>query len=69
LPGARLTPQTVLASALEKHESIDSVVVIIKWKDKDESTVADWSLQKKSDLAIAGQVLQHVIHEALYPNE
>lgn len=49
LPGARLAPETVLASTLEKSKQIKSVYISIEWEDS--TFVADWSSMPRSALA------------------
>ena len=49
LPGTKLSPQVVLARTLTKIEHIESVVVLIGWKDR--SVALDWSEMNAADLA------------------
>lgn len=63
LPGARLTPDTVLHRTLTKLEHIESVAVVIMWKDGTFST--DWSQMKLSELCMAERILDLDVDKAL----
>jgi len=66
LPGTKLSPEVVLHRTLQKIEDIQSVIVLIAWKDDPDRTwSADWSLMKKSDFAAAAMVLHWFVMQEL----
>ncbi len=50
LPGTRLGPKEVLYRTLNKVEDIESVAIMIRWKE-DGALSADWSQMKMTVLA------------------
>lgn len=63
LPGARLTPETVLAQLLEKKDRLKAVAVFITWDD--DSFDIDWSQQPATTLAAGGVLMQSTAVEIL----
>lgn len=55
MPGSRMTPQTLLAMALEAVEKIEDVAIVYHWKDG--SVTAGWSTCEAMSLVAMARLL------------
>jgi hypothetical protein len=66
LPGAKLTPEVLLARTADKLSRIKAVTVIIQWDD--DTVACDWSSMKTSELCMAKDVLALNVQAVLEGN-
>lgn len=62
-PGTRLSPEVVLQRTLAKLDHIESVAIVIGYKDS--TKACDWSQMKVSELCMASMVLSEEARDVM----